>query len=207
MNRRAPVFAAIGVAVVAIAATMLLVFPKYREVGRAKDQLQTAQQEQVTLEAELARLQEAKKNAPQLMRQLAKVRRQIPPAADLPGLINQLQDAADVSQVDFFAVSPQVPVSTGQASEIPAQVQVIGSFFSVDHFLWKLETLPRAAKVIGVQLAEGPNTLPQVQITLQVEFYTTDTTAGPGASLQSAPEAGPAPAASPSPAATATEGV
>jgi len=207
MNRRAPIFAAIGVLVVAIVATMVLVFPKHREVGRTQEELQEAQEQQLVLQTELARLQQAKKNAPQLMRQLAKVRRQIPPAADLPGLINLLQDAADVSQVDFFAVSPQVPAVTGLASEIPAQVQVIGSFFSVDHFLWKLETLPRAAKVIGVQLAEGPNQLPQVQVTLQVEFFTTDTTAGPGASVQSPPGAEPAPAASPSPAATATEGV
>jgi Tfp pilus assembly protein PilO len=205
MNRRAPIFAAIGVAVVAILATMLLVFPKYREVGRAKDELQSAQNQQTVLETELARLQEAKKNAPQLMRQLARVRRQIPPAADLPGLINQLQDAADVSQVDFFAVSPQVPVVTGQAAEIPAQVQVIGGFHAVDQFLWKLETLPRAAKVLSVQVAGGPDDLPQIQLTLQVEFYTTDTTAGPGAPVPS--KAAPAPAASPSPAANATEGV
>jgi Tfp pilus assembly protein PilO len=205
MNRRAPVFAAIGVALVAIVATMLLVFPKYREVGKAKDELQKAQDQQVVLETELARLQEAKKNAPQLMRQLAKVRRQIPPAADLPGLINQLQDAADVSQVDFFAVSPQVPVVTGPAAEIPASVQVIGGFHAVDQFLWKLETLPRAAKVLGIQVAEGPDRLPQIQLTLSVEFYTTDTTAGPGAPVPS--KAAPAPAASPSPAANATEGV
>jgi Tfp pilus assembly protein PilO len=205
MNRRAPVFAAIAVAVVAIAATMLLVFPKYREVGKAKEQLQEAREEQVVLETELARLQEAKKNAPQLMRSLAKVRRQIPPAADLPGLINHLQDAADVSQVDFFSVAPQVPVVTGQAAEIPAQVQVIGSFFSVDHFLWRLETLPRAAKVLGVQVAQGPDQLPQIQVTLQVEFFTTDTTSGPGAPVPT--KGGPAPAASPSPAATVTEGV
>jgi Tfp pilus assembly protein PilO len=205
MNRRAPVFAAIGVALVAIVATMLLVFPKYREVGRAKESLQEAREEQVVLEAELARLQEAKKHAPQLMRQLAKVRRQIPPATDLPGLINQLQDAADVAQVDFFSVAPSVPVVTGQASEIPAQVQVIGSFFSIDHFLWRLETLPRAAKVLGVQVAEGPEQLPQIQVTLQVEFYTTDTSAGPGAPVPV--KGAPAPAASPSPAASATEGV
>jgi Tfp pilus assembly protein PilO len=174
-------------------------------VGRAKEQLKSAQDEQLVLETELARLQEAKKHAPQLMRQLAKVRREIPPASDLPGLINHLQDAADISQVDFFSVAPQVPVVTGQASEIPAQVQVIGSFFSVDHFLWKLETLPRAAKVLGVQVAEGPDQLPQIQVTLQVEFFTTDTTTGPGAAVPS--KAGPPPAASPSPAANATEGV
>jgi Tfp pilus assembly protein PilO len=205
MNRRAPIFAAIGVAVVAIAATMLLVFPKYRDVGKAKDELQKAQDQQVVLETELARLQEAKENAPQLMRQLAKVRRQIPPAADLPGLINQLQDAADVSQVDFFAVSPQVPVVTGQAAEMPAQVQVIGGFYAVDEFLFRLETLPRAAKVVAIQVAEGPDRLPQIQLTLDVEFYTTDTTAGPGAPVPS--KAAPAPAASPAPAANATEGV
>lgn len=205
MNRRAPIFAAIGVALVAIVATMLLVFPKYREVGKAKGELQKAQDQQVVLETELARLEEAKKDAPQLMRQLAKVRRQIPPAADLPGLINQLQDAADVSQVDFFAVSPQVPVVTGQAAEMPAQVQVIGGFYAVDEFLFRLETLPRAAKVVAIQVAEGPDRLPQIQLTLDVEFYTTDTTAGPGAPVPN--KAAPAPAASPAPAANATEGV
>ena len=207
MNRRAPIFAAIGVAVIAVVATAALVFPKYREVGKAKEELQEAQEQEVVLQTELARLQEAKKNAPKLMRQLANVRRQIPPAADLPGLINHLQDAADVSQVDFFAVSPQVPVVTGQAAEIPAQVQVSGGFFQVDEFLFRLETLPRAAKVLSVQIAEGPEQLPHISVTMQVKFFTTDTTSGPGASVPVPGGAQPAPAASPSPAANVTEGV
>lgn len=207
MSRRAPIFAAIGVVLVAIVATVALVFPKYRQVGKTKDELQEAQAQQVVLETELARLLEAKKNAPQLMRQLARVRRQIPPAADLPGLINHLQDAADLSQVDFFAVSPQVPVATGQASEIPASVQVVGGFHPVAIFLHKLETLPRAAKILSVQVAPGPNQLPQIQVTLAVKFFTTDTTSGPGASVPIPGGAKPAPAASPSPAADATEGV
>jgi Tfp pilus assembly protein PilO len=202
MNRRAPVFAAIGVVVVAILATAVLVFPKYRQVGAAKEELQEAQEQQLVLETELARLQQAKKNAPQLMRQLAKVRREIPPAADLPGLINLLQDAADVSQVEFFSVAPGLPASTGQATEVPATVQVIGGFFQVDEFLFRLETLPRAAKVLSVQIGEGPDQAPQIQATLSMKFYTTDLTSGPGAPTGSAP----APAPAPSPAGSETQG-
>jgi Tfp pilus assembly protein PilO len=204
VNRRGPIIAAVVAVVLAIAVFFLLVFPKMGEVRDTEDELEQAQQEELTLQTELDRLQAAREQAPEIQRQLARFRRQIPPVADLPGLINELQDVADVSGVDFFAISPGTPTATPQATaaEIPATIQVVGTFFPVDEFLFRLETLPRASKAVSVTVAEGPEGLPQIDVTLDVRFYTTDTEAGPGAAVETpalGATASPSPSPSPSP--------
>jgi Tfp pilus assembly protein PilO len=140
VNRRAPVVVGIAFLLVAVLAFFFLVNPKMGEVNDAQDALEEAQDEQTSLEAELARLQQAERDAPATQRQLARIRQQIPPVADLPGLINLLQDAADTSGVDFFSVSPgdPQPDASGRAAVIPAGIQVIGGFFPVDEFLFRL---------------------------------------------------------------------
>lgn len=204
MRRRAPILAAIAMLALALAGFFLLVFPKVREVGRTEKALDRAQDEEVVLRAELDRLQELQGDAARLRRRLARFRREVPAVADLPGLINLLQNAADGSAVDFFSVSPGTPIAAvaGGAAEIPAQIQVIGRFFPVDQFLFNLETLERAAKVMTIEVGQGPDSLPQIQVTLEVRFFTTDTTAGPGAPVGGAtpgPGVSPTPSPSPSP--------
>jgi Tfp pilus assembly protein PilO len=208
VNRRAPLIAGIILLLVAILAVFFLVLPKISDIGEAEDRLEQAEQDEVALQTELSRLQEAAENAPQLRRELARFRRAVPPVADLPGLINLLQTAADVAGVDFFAISPgdPVPAAGGGAAEVPASIQVIGGFFPVDEFLFRLETLQRASKAPTITVSEGPDGAPQVQVQLEVRFYTTDVDAGPGAAPPGAPGAEPLPGASPSPGATPSPG-
>ena len=200
MNRRAPLIAAIVFVVLAILLVVFVVMPKMGDVGEAEDRLADAETQQLSLQTELSRLQESAEDAPRLRAELARARRAVPPVADLPGLINELQTAADVAGVDFFSIAPGGPqAATGAAAtEIPATIQVIGGFFPVDEFLFRLETLPRSAKVVSIALAEGPDGAPQVDVQLDVRFYTSDLEAGPGAAIPLAPPAA-APAASPGP--------
>jgi Tfp pilus assembly protein PilO len=199
MSSRTPLIVAVAFVVLALVLFVLLVFPTFGDIRETEEQLQQARDQQVLLEAQLGRLQAAEEDLPRLRRQLARFGRSVPPVADLPGLINQLQNAADVSGVDFFSISPgdPLPVSGGQVSEVPAQVQVIGTFFPVDEFLFRLETGPRASKVVAITVTEGPEGLPQIDVILDVRFYTTDTQAGPGAGVPAPPS--PSPTASPSP--------
>jgi Tfp pilus assembly protein PilO len=210
VNRRAPLIAGIILLLVAILAVFFLVMPKISDIGEAEDRLEQAEQDEVALQTELSRLQEAAENAPQLRRELARFRRAVPPVADLPGLINLLQTAADVAGVDFFAISPgdPVPAAGGGAAEVPASIQVIGGFFPVDEFLFRLETLQRASKAPTITVSEGPDGAPQVQVQLEVRFYTTDVDAGPGAAppAPAGAEATPSPGASPSPGTTPSPG-
>ena len=209
MTRRGPILVIVVCIVLAALLFFFLVLPKMREVSRTEDQVEQAEAEELTLRAELARLEGVRENARQIRRQVARFRRAVPPVADLPGLINALQDVADVADVDFFSVAPGTPAAfpQGTASEIPAQIQVIGGFFQVDEFLFRLETMDRAAKVITISVGPGPDELPQIQATLSVEFYTTDPAAGPGTEPEVIEES-PSPGASPTPTPTAspTEG-
>ena len=206
MSRRGPIIVLAISVVVAILLFFFLVLPKMREVSRTEESVEQARAEELSLRAELARLEGIRENSRRIRRQVARFRRAVPPVADLPGVINALQDAADVSDVDFFSVSPGVPVTfpTVAASEIPAEVQVIGGFFQVDEFLFRLETMDRAAKVINIAVGPGPDSLPQLQVSMSVEFYTTDPAAGPGTVPQEI-EASPSPGATPTPSPTPTE--
>lgn len=199
MSRRGPLVVGAIAAALAALVFLALVVPKLSEVGQRRDELQEAEDRESALRAQLDQLEEAREQARAVRRRLAELKSQVPPTADLPGLIRLLQGSADQAAVDFLSVSPGAPTaSAGEFSFIPTQIIVAGGFFSVDDFLFRLETLPRAVKVISVNVTAGPQGLPQLQISMAAEVYTTDISAGPG-SLPGPTEAEPAPEATPSP--------
>lgn len=187
-GRRAPLIAGAVAIVVAILAVMLLVLPKMGQVSEAQDELQAAQDQELALEAQLRSLEAAQEQAPETERQIALIEDQVPPTADLPTLFRLLDSAADRSAVDFFSFTPGSPITdpTAQFSTISSQVTVTGGYFALDEFLFLMETLPRAAKVVSIAVA--PSAAPEtatssttsLQLQATVEFYTTDTSAGPG---------------------------
>lgn len=187
-GRRAPLIAGAVAIVVALLAVMLLVLPKMGQVSEVQDELQAAQDQELALEAQLRSLEEAQAQAPETERQIALIEDQVPPTADLPTLFRLLDSAADRSAVDFFSFTPGSPVTdpTAQFSTISSQVTVTGGYFALDEFLFLMETLPRAAKVVSIAVAPSaaPDTATSSTTSLQlqatVEFYTTDTSAGPG---------------------------
>ena len=187
MNRRGPILVGVASAVVVALAVFLLVLPKSAAITKANEDLATAQQQEQSLRVELAALQEAQKDAPQTKHEIAKVEAEVPPTADLPGLIRLLREAADRAAVDLFQFSPGVPqlATSGQYSTIPTAVTVTGSYFALDEFLYRLESLPRAAKVTSVQISPSggsttSGTSTELSLQLTVEFYTSDLSAGPG---------------------------
>jgi Tfp pilus assembly protein PilO len=191
VNRRAPIIAGVIAVAVALLAVFLLVRPKMSEVSTTEDDLQVAEDQEVTLAAQLNALQDAQAAAPETEQEIAAIDAEIPPTADLPSLFRLLQGAADRSVVDFFSFTPGTPApnTAGTFSTIASQVTVSGGYFAIDEFLFLLETLPRAAKVTTLAVtpssaASGETTTTtstsNLQLQLTVDFYTTDTSAGPG---------------------------
>lgn len=185
MNRRAPIIAAAIAVVVALLLVFLLVLPKMREVGETEEQLQAAQDQEIALAAELRALQQAQEEAPETEQEIAAIDDAIPPTADLPALFRLLDSAASRAAVDFFSFTPGTPVvdPTSQYSTISSQVTVTGGYFAIDEFLFLLETLPRAAKVTTIAVtgtSTEETTTGSLQLQMTVEFFTTDTSAGPG---------------------------
>jgi len=188
VNRRAPIIAG-AILLVALLAVFLMVLPKMSEVSETEDQLQEAQDQEINLAAQLNALEDAEAAAPETELEIAAIDAQVPPTADLPSLFRLLQGAADRAAVDFFSFTPGTPVPnlTGSYSTIASQITVSGGYFAIDQFLFLLETLQRAAKVTTLAVtpsAGGEETTTTTTSTLQlqitVEFYTTDSSAGPG---------------------------
>jgi Tfp pilus assembly protein PilO len=189
VNRRAPIIAGAIVLLVALLAVFLLVLPKMSEVGETEDQLQETQDQEINLAAQLNALEDAEAAAPDTELEIAAIDEQVPPTADLPSLFRLLQGAADRATVDFFSFTPGTPVPnlTGSYSTIASQITVSGGYFAIDEFLFLLETLQRAAKVTTLAVTpsaggEGTTTTStsNLQLQITVEFYTTDSSAGPG---------------------------
>lgn len=188
-GRRGPLIAGAGVIVVIVLAVMFLVLPKMNQVSAANDELAAAQAQTGTLESQLVALGQAEAEAPEAEAIIRDVDQKIPPTADLSGILLLVKNAASQSGVTVTTLTPGVPVldpATG-LSTIPLSLEGTGSYFSLAEFLYRLETLPRAAKVQSVQMSpstEGEDgttvTAGLLRLVSNVQLFTTDASAGPG---------------------------
>jgi Tfp pilus assembly protein PilO len=206
MNKKPALIAAlVGVGLVVIM-LLGLITPKASQVKAKQKDIEEAVQKQSTLALQLSQLQAAAKDAPKDRKRLAKLESQIPAQADLPGLIRLLNNTADKSAVDFAAIAPGSPSSSGTITVIPIQITIKGTFFAVDQYLYLLENLARVSKVTNLTVTPLDATVspPQLQVALTANFYTTDPSAGPGAVPNNTSELAP-PAVVPTPVPSPTE--
>ena len=198
MNKKPAIIAGlVGLALV-LGMVIGLISPKASQVRKKQKEVQAAQQEEGVLRTQLEQLQAAAKDAPKDRKRLAALQRQIPPTADLPGIIRLLNNTADKSGVDFMTLAPGQPTPTGAISVVPIQITVEGGFFAVDQYLYLLEHLPRVSKVTTLSITSDATGQAHLAVSLTANFFTTDTSAGPG-SLPGATQAQPSPTPVPSP--------
>lgn len=197
-GRRAPIFAGIGVAVAVLIVAFFLVLPKMGQVNDANATLTDLQAQQATLGAQLAALQQAQTEAPINRETIRKVQQAIPPTVDQQGFILLVQNAAVQSSIDIVTISPGTPVfdQTTGLSTVTNALSVTGSYFALTEFLFKIETLPRAAKTTSVSISPSPTEQDTTLLTLSasVDMYTSDQSAGPGSTPGPTSAAGTAPA-------------
>jgi Tfp pilus assembly protein PilO len=183
-GKRAPIFAGIGVAVAVLIVLFFLVLPKMGQVKDANATLTELQAQQATLGAQLAALQQAETEAPLNRETIRKVQQAIPPTIDQQGFILLVQNAAVASSVDVVTISPSNPVfdPATSLSTVTNSLTVTGNYFAVTEFLFKIETLPRAAKTTSVSIAPSPSetNASLLTVTLSIDIYTSDQSAGPG---------------------------
>ena len=183
-GRRAPLIAGVAAALVCFLVIFFLVLPKRASVSDAQKRLETVKNQTTQLEAQLRSLVDAKDQAPAARRTIRRVEQEVPPTVDEPGLILLLRNAAERSAVDFTDIGVSAPVTSADTtfSSIPVTISITGTYFSLDEFLFRIETLPRAAKVLTGSISPGTTGSVANELTMQIsmELYTSDTSAGPG---------------------------
>lgn len=184
-NQRAPLFVLIGGVVLAVLLIFFLVLPEMGKVSKAKDDLASAQAKQQTLTVQERALQDTKANAAQNRKTIQEVHHKIPPTADEPGLLLLVNGAMLDSGLDLTNISPSTPTfdQTTGLSTITLAVTATGTYSDVTAFAYRIETLPRAAKITSLTLTPGATTTtgsPLLAMSATIEAYTSDTSAGPG---------------------------
>jgi len=204
MNRRGPIIVAAAGAVVAVLISVLLILPKMHAVSDTQSQVTAERAKTAQLNNKVAELKGLAAQADKLRAELKKFDIQVPPTADLPGLIRELSANAKTSGVDFFSVAPAQPttLTSPTVSEIPLAITVNGQYFSVEEFLYHLETSSRTAEIQSVNLTPStnagstssstttstggpPTKAPELAAVITVNFFTVDTSAGPGSQFGS----------------------
>jgi Tfp pilus assembly protein PilO len=178
-GRRAIVVVGAGAAILSALLIVFLVLPKLGEVSTAEQDLEDAQAEQGTLQGRLSALEQARDEAPENQAAIQRVEQQIPPTADLPGMILLLRNAATSSGVRVLSLTPAPPTNAPGTnfSSISVSAGGAGSYFSIVDFFYSVETLPRAATVESVDITPAEGTL---QFTATISLYTSDVSSGPG---------------------------
>ena len=186
-NQRAPLFAIIGAVVLAVLLVVFVVLPEMGKVSKAKEDLAASVAKEQTLTVQRNALEDTKANEAENKKIIEQVHNQIPPTADEAGLLQQINKAALDSGLDLATITPSTPTfdeNTG-LSTIVLQVSAVGTYSDVTAFSYRIETLPRAAKITALSLTPGatPTTTgasPLLTMTATIEAYTSDTSAGPG---------------------------
>lgn len=187
-NPRAPLFVGIGAALVAVLLVFAFLLPKMGQVSTAQEDLDSARSDQQTLEARKGALLNLKADAPKNKRIIQDVHNRIPPTADEPGLIQLLNKAALSSGLDLTTLAPSPPTfdETTGLSTIVVSMSSTGTYNEVTEFAYRIETLPRAAKITSIDLVPAGTTdalgNQLLSLTAQINAYTSDTSAGPGSS-------------------------
>jgi Tfp pilus assembly protein PilO len=185
-NTKTPVFAAIGVVLFCVVLVFVLVLPKIGQVSSAKDDLAVAQAQQQTLESQKAALEDLQAKAPENRALIDQVEKRIPPTADESGLLLLLHNAVIDSGLDLATITPTPPAlnTTGDLSVIVVSVQATGTYNEITQFVFAIETLPRAAQITSLALSPTSEAAtsgqPELSAAIQLNAYTTDTSAGPG---------------------------
>jgi Tfp pilus assembly protein PilO len=206
MNTRQQIIAAAaGAVVVTIVFFFFALKPKLHEISQARQDIETAQTQQSSLQAELNRLGQLQKNEPQIRAKLSKVAAYLPSTPDLPGFIRQVQAASNASSVELNSIAPSPPSDLTGATgvqTINATLTVHAGFRRIEDFLARMENLDRVVQVQTISLSPvvdplSGETVLDSTITLTMYVVTDNATA-------TTPGANPSPAATASPTAGAT---
>jgi len=131
---------AVVAVVVILAWYFLLLSPTRTKLSDLDGQVQAQQAALATAKQEVARLESYKKTAPQSRAEIVRLGKMLPESEGIPSLIIELTRTADASGVDLNSISrgatqPGTPFGLQSVT-----LQVTGSFFDVEDFLYRLES-------------------------------------------------------------------
>lgn len=148
------------VAVVVLEAAAMVWFlyiPKFREETRLKtdlSKLQTEIDDKTRIAKNLPRL---KAEYEQLNRELAQALTELPNSKEIPSLLSSITTLGKSAGLDFLVFRPKGEVLKDFYAEVPVDISVSGSYFSVANFFAAVANLPRIVNITNVSFSDIKN--------------------------------------------------
>jgi type IV pilus assembly protein PilO len=165
---------AAGLGILMIVFIVVLVVPQILRLGTLGVEEQSALTDLNNAKATYSTLQDLRKGSRKTESDLLRVDRKAPQDAELPALLIQIEDISSKSGISLLSVKPSALVQETDYAQVPLEIQIDGYFFSLLDFIYRLEKLPRIINVQGIEIKEGKQLLPNIDVTIKaVTFVTT----------------------------------
>lgn len=143
------------VVVIETAALVWFVYlPKHKELAGLKAQLSKLQSEideKTRIANNLPRLQ---KEYDQLNIELAQALTELPNSKEIPSLLTSITTVGKNAGLDFLVFKPKGEVPKDFYAEVPVDITVSGSYFSVANFFAAVANLPRIVNISSVAFSD-----------------------------------------------------
>ena len=135
----------------------LLISPRNARIAEEQDNLQTAQQEEVTLRGRIAQLREIRESEVEYLAGIGKMEALIPEQPRLDEFIDEIFALTEDTGVELTEMAPAVPapVVDSELREIEVVAVIHGEFFEVLGFLFGLNDMERMVRVDSVSLTSS----------------------------------------------------
>lgn len=146
------------IAVVEAAALVwFLYLPKHKELTDLKVQLSKLQGE-IDEKTRIANnLPKLKAEYEQLNRELDQALTELPNSKEIPSLLTSITALGKSAGLDFLVFRPKAEAAKDFYAEVPVDIAVSGSYFSVANFFASVATLPRIVNITNVAFSDVKN--------------------------------------------------
>jgi len=134
-----------------------LYLPKHKELGGLKaelSKLQTEIDDKTRIATNLPRLQ---KEYDQLNVELAQALTELPNSKEIPSLLTSITALGKNAGLDFLVFRPKGEVAKDFYAEVPVDIVISGSYFSVANFFAAVSNLPRIVNITNVAFSDIKN--------------------------------------------------
>ena len=141
----------------AAALVWFLYLPKHKELAGLKAELTKLQSEideKTRIANNLPRLQ---KEFEQLNIELAQALTELPNSKEIPSLLTSITTVGKNAGLDFLVFKPKGEVPKDFYAEVPVDITVSGSYFSVANFFAAVANLPRIVNISSVAFTDIKN--------------------------------------------------
>jgi type IV pilus assembly protein PilO len=148
--------------VLAIAYYFLLFGPLKGEYDAKVQERSDKEQRKAQLERTVAELENISRNSDDIERQILELSKRIPEQDEIPTLLVQIEEVADAAHVTQFQVepgAPEAPPGGGDFSRIPITMTFEGTFEEMQEFLLRIRNLARLVTVNDVTYCRLPKSI------------------------------------------------